>query len=155
MRVIRIALVVLAAMSMTAAAKADSTMSPTMADAKIAIAKGNVAYLKALKDASAVEMARLFTPDGALMNSDGMVVIGPAEIEKFYSVGPANSITGTIHTVGIDLDGDTAYERGTYVFTISGKKPVTFSGTYFTIWREEPDGSWKIRVDAGFPAGKG
>ena len=48
------------------------------------------------------------------------------------------------------MDGDTAYETGTNRITSQAgdAPPVTRTGRYLTVWRRQPDGSWRIRVDA-------
>jgi uncharacterized protein (TIGR02246 family) len=146
-------LISLAVLTMAAA-------SNPMADARAAIDAGNKAYIQALKDADPKEMTALFAPDGAVMSERGPVTEGSVAVEKLWAdalKGPPLA-SGTITTVGIELDdnGTLAYERGTYSFTthVAGKPDETDTGTYLTIWRKQPDGSWKIRMDAGFPPEK-
>jgi ketosteroid isomerase-like protein len=45
--------------------------------------------------------------------------------------------------------GDIAYSLGTYRLTMNDAsgKPIHDQGKYATIWRKQPDGSWKVIVD--------
>jgi ketosteroid isomerase-like protein len=47
--------------------------------------------------------------------------------------------------------GDLAVETGAYEMTLVPKKgpEVTDTGKYLTVWRKQPDGSWKVIRDAG------
>lgn len=46
--------------------------------------------------------------------------------------------------------GDLGYTTGPYTFKdlSPGKKPTLY-GVYFSIWKKQTDGSWKVEVDAG------
>jgi len=126
------------------------------ADARAGIDKGNSMYISAWEHGDPAAMAALYAPDGAEMSGDGSVLQGRDKVEKMWagSMQRARLVSGTITTLSVELDGpSTAYERGRYSFTFrAGSKPaVTDTGTYFEVWRKQADGSWKIRVDAGFP----
>ena len=61
-------------------------------------------------------------------------------------------VKATVTTVDLWLDGDVAYETGTYSYKYQEKgKPVTEEGRYVTIWKRQSDGSWKIITDMGVP----
>jgi len=50
--------------------------------------------------------------------------------------------------------GDLAYSRGTYSLTMTdptSKQPVTEKGKYVTVYRKQPDGSWKAVQDINNP----
>jgi ketosteroid isomerase-like protein len=48
--------------------------------------------------------------------------------------------------------GDLAYETGRFALTMSdannANAPVTQTGAYVVVWRKQPDGAWKVAVDA-------
>jgi beta-aspartyl-peptidase (threonine type) len=50
----------------------------------------------------------------------------------------------------VSAEGDIGYTTGPYKLTdTSGKDPVTRYGTFFSVWRREKDGQWKVILDAG------
>lgn len=52
--------------------------------------------------------------------------------------------------VVVSRSGDMAYETGRYSLTSSGPdgRPSLEHGSYVVVWRKQPDGSWKVVVDA-------
>ena len=50
----------------------------------------------------------------------------------------------------VSLAGDLGYTTGPYEFRPNGAddKPIAF-GQYFTIWKKQTDGSWKVALDRG------
>jgi len=53
----------------------------------------------------------------------------------------------------IAASGDLGYTVGRYTLSIgSGDSASTEEGTYLTVWRRQPDGSWKVQADIGNPA---
>src|SRR5437764_14297369 len=50
----------------------------------------------------------------------------------------------------VSLAGDMGYTTGPYEFRPNGAgdKPTAF-GQYFTIWKKQTDGSWKVALDRG------
>ena len=50
----------------------------------------------------------------------------------------------------VSLTGDLGYTTGPYEFRPNGAddKPIAF-GQYFTIWKKQTDGSWKVALDRG------
>ena len=50
---------------------------------------------------------------------------------------------------GVSQAGDLGYTTGSYVSTdLTGKRPPRY-GCFFSIWRRQPDGTWKVVLDAG------
>lgn len=66
------------------------------------------------------------------------------------SVEPGVEVT--VITTTVWVDGDTAYETGTYkyVYTENGK-PGKDEGKYMTSWKRLAPGEWKLVMDIGFP----
>ena len=52
--------------------------------------------------------------------------------------------------VVVARSGDLAYETGTFSMTLSGPdlNPMSQAGNYVVVWRKQPDGAWKVIVDA-------
>jgi uncharacterized protein (TIGR02246 family) len=56
----------------------------------------------------------------------------------------------TIDNQEVEVNGDLAFSRGNYAVTVaakSGGDPMHFEGKYMTIFRQQPDGTWKIYRD--------
>lgn len=53
----------------------------------------------------------------------------------------------------ISAGGDLGFTMGHATITVLDKdgKPTTSRTRYVTIWRKQPDGSWKFVLDGGFP----
>ncbi len=51
--------------------------------------------------------------------------------------------------VEASIDGGMGYTYGKYVWssTDSAGKPITFNGVFHTVWKRQPDGSWKYVWD--------
>ena len=55
----------------------------------------------------------------------------------------------------VEVNGDLAFARGDFMVTVapkSGGDPMDFEGKYMTIFRRQPDGSWKIYRDIFNPS---
>ncbi len=124
-------------------------------EARQAIDKGNAQWVEAWDKADASLIAALFANDGVLLGRNGKVFKGPEEIfqrQKTVMESAGKGVKSTVTTVDLWLDGDTAYETGTYSYKYQEKgKPVTEEGRYVTVWKRQADGSWKIIMDMGVP----
>ena len=47
--------------------------------------------------------------------------------------------------------GDLGFTTGPYVFSDDGQKQPPRFGFYFSVWKKQPDGVWKVVIDAGVP----
>jgi uncharacterized protein (TIGR02246 family) len=129
--------------------------SVALAEARKAIDKGNAQWVDAWEKADASLIAALFAPDGILLGRNGKFFKGPKEIlerQKKVMEGAGQGVKSTVTTVDLWLDGDTAYETGTYSYKYQENgKPVNEEGRYVTIWKKQSDDSWKIVTDMGVP----
>ena len=124
-------------------------------EARQAIDKGNAQWIEAWDKADASLIAKLFAEDGVLLGRNGKFFKGPEQIfqrQKTVMEGAGKGVKATVTTVDLWLDGETAYETGTYSYKYQEKgKLVTEEGRYVTIWKRQSDGSWKIVTDMGVP----
>lgn len=67
--------------------------------------------------------------------------------EMLAQPGPGLSFTAT--GVEVARSGDLAWEYGTYELATTDKKgkTTTEKGKYVTVWKKQPDGSWKVAAD--------
>ena len=126
-----------------------------LAEARKAIDKGNAQWIEAWDKADASLIAALFTNDGVLLGRNGKFFKGPKQVlerMKPLMESAGKGVKATLTTVDLWLDGETAYETGTYSYKYrEAGKPVNEEGRYVTIWKRQGDGSWKIAVDMGVP----
>ena len=129
--------------------------SAALADARKAIDKGNAQWVDAWDKADASLIAALFAPDGVLLGRNGKFFKGTNQVferMKIAMESAGKGVKATVTTVDLWLDGDTAYETGTYSYKYQENgKPVNEEGLYVTIWKKQRDGSWKIVTDMGVP----
>jgi uncharacterized protein (TIGR02246 family) len=155
----RISMLLLATCLSAFADQEDKNESPIQAaaltEARQAIDKGNAQWVEAWDKADAAMIASLFANDGALLGGNGKLFKGQQQIlerQKTVMEAAGKGVKCTVTTVDLWLDGDTAYETGTYSYKYQEKgKPVNEEGRYVTIWRKQNDGSWKIVTDMGVP----
>lgn len=137
------------------AAEPENKSETALAEARKAIDKGNAQWIDAWDRADASLIASLFAEGGILLRRNGKFFKGPKEIferQKEVMEAAGKGVKATVTTVDLWLDGEIAYETGTYSYKYQEKgKPVTEEGRYVTIWKRQSDGSWKIITDMGVP----
>jgi uncharacterized protein (TIGR02246 family) len=104
-----------------------------------------------------VEKTVSFWADDAFVMSAGQPPVKgkPAirqMVEESYKM-PGFRISWQPQSVEVSEGGDMAYmiENSQISFTDSTGKPVTLKNKAVTIWRKQPDGSWKNAVDISTP----
>ncbi len=94
----------------------------------------------------------LWTEDGVQLPPDAPMVVGRSAMLVDLSNWLVTT-TVTIHLINtqeVQVAGDWAYASGTYVASFelkAGGPPVEIDGKFFTIFKQQPDGSWKIHRD--------
>ncbi|MCB0257147.1 MAG: nuclear transport factor 2 family protein, partial [Anaerolineae bacterium] len=94
----------------------------------------------------------LWAEDGVQMPPGSPPVVGKAAIDtrdrEDLAVNEYSEFT--IENEEVEVSGDLAFARGTFKVTVaakSGGEPMHFEGKYTTIFRQQPDGTWKIYRD--------
>lgn len=136
------------------------TQAPPLAKAATAAAP-NAAMLKHLEQEFMEATARRgaagylsYYADDAVEVPDGAALIrGKGEIAKgmAYLDDKKNRLTWTAVGADISASGELGYTYGNYEFHSVGKdgKPRVSHGKYTTIWKRQPDGTWKVVLDMG------
>jgi uncharacterized protein (TIGR02246 family) len=86
-----------------------------------------------------------FIDKGALVKGKNSIRLAWKDI--LAPTAPALSFATTF--VEVARSGDLAYEYGTYdlVTEVKKGKPTDEKGKYVTVWKKQPDGSWKVVAD--------
>ncbi len=93
-------------------------------------------------------VAAFRTEDAVWMPPNEPVVAGRAAIQEWLT--PFTSTDFNVTPVQTEGRDGLAYTRGVYSLTVTIEgtpEPITDTGKYVQIWREQPDGSWLIAVE--------
>ncbi|MDE3199898.1 MAG: nuclear transport factor 2 family protein [Acidobacteriota bacterium] len=96
--------------------------------------------------------AAWFADDGVALGNGKAPVVGKVAIEKSAAWTPQQyQLTWTPTDAVMSPQDDMGYTWGHFEGRSkdANGNPVLTSGRYMTIWRKEPDGSWKVVLDAG------
>lgn len=101
-----------------------------------------------------------FAGDAVALGNGAAPHIGKVAIAKSATWSPKDyQLIWTPTDAMMGPSGDMGYTWGHYEghSKDANGNPVTTSGRYITMWRKEPDGNWKVVLDAGSnePAGAG
>lgn len=108
--------------------------------AKDVLARGGAAF------------ADWFADDGVALGNGEQPAIGRVAILKSANWDPkAYQLTWTPTEAVLGPSGDIGYTWGHYEGRSkdANGNPVIVSGRYITIWRKQPNGAWKVVLDAG------
>ena len=95
-------------------------------------------------DASARSTREAFL---AALADDGLVFApGPINGKRIWEAraGDKNRLEWAPAVAEIAASGDLGYTSGPWRFTKEGADKPTASGQFFTVWRKQADGSWKV-----------
>ncbi len=102
------------------------------------------------KDLEAV--LSFYAEDGASFPPNAPLVTSKEALREHWAqefADPAYALSWQATKAEVARAGDLAYAVGSYEFTLSDPEgnPVTDRGKYVTVWKKQPDGSWKAVVD--------
>ena len=148
-----IAVVCTALVIVLALAGCTTARAPTKSNAAdlAAITEFNRQYVKAINDGDSAALSAL-TDDDHMMIGAGPPVAGKAALNETMARGFAQSkfaeVWMPVETV---IDGNLAYQRGTFTVTSTPKSGSgtarTTHGNFLRIYRRQPDGSWVMTRD--------
>jgi ketosteroid isomerase-like protein len=116
-----------------------------------AIEATNARFIGAVLRGDTAGIADGYASDAILMMPNEKLLTGHDAIAKTL-VGMMSSMKFTAfagHTQDVVATGDYAIETGTYDMTTQAKgaKPVHDVGKYLTVWKKQPDGSYRVVRD--------
>ncbi len=126
----------------------DSTMSP----GKMQLFALEARFEKDVVAEGGAGFAAWFADDGVALGNGKPPLIGEVAIAQSAKWSPQEyQLTWTPTDAMMSPDGDMGYTWGHYEGRSKDAhgNPVLTSGRYITVWRKQPDGSWKVVLDAG------
>lgn len=122
------------------------------ADAKTEITNAEKAFNELVKSKGIAEGFYQFAANDAVIKRENDTLIkGRDNIRKYYSNPKLKnaSVVWTPDFVDVSKDGTMGYTYGKYVWTIkdSTGKAADYKGVFHTVWKKQPDGSWKYVWD--------
>jgi uncharacterized protein (TIGR02246 family) len=122
-----------------------------VASVRQTIEANNARAAEGLKKGDMVAAMANYAEDAIVMMPSMPAFQGRAAIEKgFTDMASAITMTDpTFTTQDVIVNGDIAVETGAYSMTLTPKGGTAFAdkGKYLTVWKRQPDGSWKVVRD--------
>jgi ketosteroid isomerase-like protein len=97
-----------------------------------------------------------FAANGCMIMGQRPAVCGHEAIRKAMTpvlAVPRSALRWKPKEAGIIVAGQLGYTRGRYESRSKDKRGIAMvaKGTYVSIWQKQPDGSWKVLLDTGYP----
>lgn len=95
--------------------------------------------------------AKWFAPDAVTLSNGKAPVIGQAAIAAKANWSPAEyQLSWTPDGGRMSPEGDMGFTWGHYEGRSKDRDgtPIITKGRYMTVWKKQPDGSWKVELDA-------
>jgi ketosteroid isomerase-like protein len=126
--------------------------SDTRATDEAAIRAADMAWSKVAAAQQADATVAYYADDATLLAPNAPMVGDKRGIRKTWTdmfATPGYSMSWQVTKVEVARSGDIGYTVGTYQMGMNDSKgnPMTDRGKYTTVWRKQPDGTWKAIVD--------
>jgi ketosteroid isomerase-like protein len=125
---------------------------PTMNPGKLLLFELEARFAKDVLEHGGAAFADWFAADAVELGNGAAPVVGKVAIVKSATwLAKDYQLTWTPTDAMMGPSGDMGYTWGHYEghSMDANGNPVTTSGRYMTIWRRQPDGNWKVVMDAG------
>lgn len=124
----------------------------TRAADEAAVRAADEAWSQSAKSEQLDQFLATYAADAALLAPNSPMTGDEAGRRKLLGglfASPGFALSFQPSKVEVARAGDIAYTLGTYQLTLNDAngKPMIDHGKYVTIWRKQPDGSWKSIVD--------
>lgn len=126
----------------------DTTANP----GKVLLFQLEARFAKDVAARGGAAFADWFAGDGVSLGNGASPNIGKVAIAKSANWSPKDyQLTWTPTDALMGPSGDMGYTWGHYEghSKDANGNPLTTTGRYITVWRREPDGNWKVVLDAG------
>jgi ketosteroid isomerase-like protein len=136
----------------TQSATPNPLVDSTMNAGKMLLFDLEARFAKDVAERGGAAFADWFAGDGVALGNGVAPVVGKVAIAKSTKWSPRDyQLTWTPTDAVMGPSGDMGYTWGHFDghSKDANGNPVATSGRYITIWRKQPDGSWKVALDAG------
>ena len=136
----------------TQSATPNPLVDSTMNAGKMLLFDLEARFAKDVAERGGAAFADWFAGDGVALGNGEAPVMGKVAIAKSAKWSPKDyQLTWTPTDAVMGPSGDMGYTWGHFEghSKDANGNPVATSGRYITIWRRQPDGSWKVALDAG------
>jgi ketosteroid isomerase-like protein len=126
----------------------DTTVNP----GKMLLYDLEARFAKDVAERGGAAFADWFAGDGVALGNGAAPLIGKVAVAKGANWSPKDyQLSWTPTDALMGPSGDMGYTWGHYEGRSkdANGNPVLTSGRYITMWRREPDGKWKVVLDAG------
>jgi len=126
----------------------DATLNP----GKVLLYDLEARFAKDVLERGGAAFADWFAEDGVALGNGQPPKVGRVTIAKSAAWSPkAYQLIWTPTDASMGPSGDMGYTWGHFEghSNDANGNPVVTSGRYMTIWRKQPDGQWKVVLDAG------
>lgn len=126
----------------------DTTVKP----GKVILFELEARFAKDVATRGGAAFADWFAGDGVALGNGTAPLIGRVAIARSATWSPKDyQLIWTPTDAMMGPSGDMGYTWGHYEGRSkdANGNPVSTSGRYITMWRKEPDGNWKVVLDAG------
>jgi len=127
-------------------------IDPTVKPGKMILFDLEARFAKDVLERGGAAFADWFAEDGVALGNGQAPVVGKVAIAKSAAWDPkVYQLTWTPTDATMGPSGDVGYTWGHFEghSKDANGNPVTTTGRYITIWRKQPDGNWKVVLDAG------
>ncbi len=129
---------------------------PDKAQLKAEVAKMEDAFCAMAQEKGLLAAFQYFAaPDVAFIDTDPRKFRGPAAVlERIGQDEPGVKLTWSASFTDVSDDGTLGYNYGRYDFSktgADGKDGPHGTGWFLTIWKRQPDGTWRYVMDQGSP----
>jgi ketosteroid isomerase-like protein len=130
--------------------------TPDKAQLKAEVAKMEDAFCAMAQEKGLLAAFQHFAaPDVAFIDTDPRKFRGPAAVlERIGPDEPGVKLTWSASFTDVSNDGTLGYNYGRYDFSktgANGKEGPHSTGWFLTIWKRQPDGTWRYVMDQGSP----
>jgi len=119
---------------------------PTVKPGKMLLYDLEARFARDVAERGGTAFAEWFAEDGVALGNGVAPLVGRVAIAKSANWSPKNyQLTWTPTDAAMGPSGDVGYTWGHFEghSKDANGNPVTISGRYITIWRKQPDGSWR------------
>lgn len=122
------------------------------ASASDAVRAADAAFQQAIAAKDLNKIMSFYADDAVLMPTAKPLLSGKAAITdewKELLAIPAFQNASKLEDVEVSASNDLAYTRGSYETRLLGEdgKLVTEPGKWLSVWRKQPDGSWRVAIE--------